>query len=344
MNKPDRKGHSKTIKNLEQNAKKGNLLSMFQLYENYSTGQKVEEKDEAKAQKYLQQLIENSGKVKFQLNSLNLHEFKRFRNLDIKFEKKVTVIIGDNGAGKTSIVEAIAKSLSWFNNNLKRSRVNGDKIHHNDINIKASDYAEIISEYELTEKTKTELSLATPIEGYSGNKQGFFIESKIIGDIYRLLAQKSSITLPLFAFYSVDRSNVELNRFPVENASNNKEKSRFEVLKYSLKASTKLEGFGMDYIELVNLAEGEKNSSPEKESLESIWNTVQKTEGLPEDVIKAIESAVKKSTPKKSSSQRNKYQQILKCVNQAIEDLVHEVKSLEVERSSGKPRILVENL
>ena len=238
---------------------------------------------------------------------------------------------------------AIAKSLSWFNNNLKRSQVNGDKINDNDINIKASDYAEIISEFELTEKTKVELSLATPLEGYSGNIQGAVSESKKIGDIYRLLARKNSITIPLFAFYSVDRSSVELNRPLAEIASNDKKKSRFEVLNYSLKASTKLEGFGMDFIELVNLAEGEKKASPETESLESIWNTVQKTEGLPEDVVKAIESAVKKSVPVKLPSKSNKYQKILKYVNKAIEALVHEVKNLEVDRTSGKSRILVEN-
>jgi len=55
---------------------------------------------------------------------LHLSDFRRFQALDLSFDDKVTVIIGDNGAGKTSITEAISKIFTWFNNNLEKTDVN----------------------------------------------------------------------------------------------------------------------------------------------------------------------------------------------------------------------------
>ena len=46
MNKSEPKEYSKTIKNLKQKARKGNVLSMFQLYQNYSSGKHVEKVDD----------------------------------------------------------------------------------------------------------------------------------------------------------------------------------------------------------------------------------------------------------------------------------------------------------
>lgn len=61
---------SKTIKNLMQNAKKGNLLSMFQLYENYSSGKYVEEKTKSLLNNILMGFRKNYLKQSLQLNHL----------------------------------------------------------------------------------------------------------------------------------------------------------------------------------------------------------------------------------------------------------------------------------
>lgn len=50
-----------------------------------------------------------------QLNSLTLSNFRGFSNLDeLKFHKRVTVLIADNGSGKTTILDAIALSLKIY--------------------------------------------------------------------------------------------------------------------------------------------------------------------------------------------------------------------------------------
>ena len=46
------------------------------------------------------------------LKKLKLHNFKCFEDMDIEFDEKLTVIVGSNGAGKTSILESAAIAIS----------------------------------------------------------------------------------------------------------------------------------------------------------------------------------------------------------------------------------------
>ncbi|GAA6204265.1 retron Ec78 anti-phage system effector ATPase PtuA [Thalassotalea sp. SU-HH00458] len=349
MNKPDRKEHSKTIKNLKQNAVKGNLLSMFQLYENYSTGKNVEAVNEELAQTYMEMIVDKLPSLKFKVSSINLHEFRRFRDLDIHFNNQVTVIIGDNGAGKTSIAESLAKALTWFNRNLVKSNVSGKKIVESDINSKAKDYSELIGKFQLDKDNKFEISLASPISGYSGNVSGVVATAKQFGDMYRMVAEHSLLPLPLFAFYSVERSSVKLPKASLEKALLNSPDSRFDALKDSLEASTQLDDFTRLYIELYNLAEGEetqeiKESKQAIQALEKLINKFHSGKKVPDDNELAQELKLeKKNLASLLGSKSIKHQKLLKWVNDAIETLVPDVKDLTVDRSSGSPRILVNN-
>lgn len=140
--------HSRTIKSLIQKAEKGGLEAQFQLHEYFSKGKYVS-KDEELALKYFKMLESTLAGKSIRLKSLRLSEFRRFHNLDIDFDEKMTVIIGDNGAGKTSIAEAVSKIFSWFNNNLEKDSINGKPIMPIDINVRATDYAEVIGRFQL---------------------------------------------------------------------------------------------------------------------------------------------------------------------------------------------------
>ena len=49
------------------------------------------------------------------LKNIKLHNFRCYEKLEIDFHKKLTVIVGKNGSGKTSILEATAIALgTWF--------------------------------------------------------------------------------------------------------------------------------------------------------------------------------------------------------------------------------------
>ena len=41
------------------------------------------------------------------LNSLKLHNFRNYEKLELKFNDNLNIIYGNNGGGKTNLVEAI---------------------------------------------------------------------------------------------------------------------------------------------------------------------------------------------------------------------------------------------
>ena len=69
-----------------------------------------------------------------EIQKLQLTNLGRFDNLEVDFAptedypSNVTVFIGNNGAGKTSILDALATSLSWFVARLRTEKGSGTPI------------------------------------------------------------------------------------------------------------------------------------------------------------------------------------------------------------------------
>ncbi|MCZ2338060.1 MAG: AAA family ATPase, partial [Chitinophagales bacterium] len=341
---------SRAISNLIQNAKKGNFESSYQLYKNYSEGKNVEQKDEVLACKYFTEVETALIEKKLILSSLHLTDFRRFRTLDISFDERVTVIIGDNGAGKTSIAEAIAKVFTWFNNNLEKPDVNGRPVVQTDINVNSSEYSEVTGKFLFDKRNTFETTIGVVSPGYTGNSPTDVVETKQVASMYKITAKNPSVIIPLLAFYSVERSNFTLSQTITEKASGDGVSNRFSDIKTALEGSGRLEDFSKLYIELVNLAEGEntkevKMLKDQISTLQSTIDDVYEGETPPENDAFTAKLNSKKDELKNllKSMSSVKYQQHLDFVNDAIETLVPEVRNLEVDRSSGKPRLLVEN-
>jgi predicted ATP-binding protein involved in virulence len=50
----------------------------------------------------------------FHIDSIHIENYKKYSSLDIKLEKKFMLIIGENGSGKTSVLDAIATLLGGY--------------------------------------------------------------------------------------------------------------------------------------------------------------------------------------------------------------------------------------
>ncbi len=48
------------------------------------------------------------------LSNIHIENFKGIKNADIDFDRSVNLVIGNNGTGKTSVLEAIAVALGGF--------------------------------------------------------------------------------------------------------------------------------------------------------------------------------------------------------------------------------------
>ena len=48
------------------------------------------------------------------LNSLILHNFRKFENLELHFNERLSVLVGNNGTGKSTILEAATIAAGTF--------------------------------------------------------------------------------------------------------------------------------------------------------------------------------------------------------------------------------------
>lgn len=203
-------------KQLERRARGGSLLSSFELFQ--LTSDRNENSDEwfKRCRDYLQNgTVDTSGVFRpenaLYLRSLSLVDFRRFALLDVMFEDDLTVIIGNNGQGKSSILSAIAKTLSWFSANILKEEGVGQRLSETtDIRNESSQkYTDVSSNFYFGKGLKNisaRLSRAAP--GNAARRDGVVKQIKEISDVLRVVNDKQAINLPVFAFYSVERSHL----------------------------------------------------------------------------------------------------------------------------------------
>ncbi|MBS9921572.1 SEL1-like repeat protein [Vibrio alginolyticus] len=125
---------SKTIRRLISRSNKGDFSASFQLAQSYDEGFSVE-RDKEKAQHYLSVCASQLKENKFRIKSIKLNNYKGFEFLDLKLSKEssTTVLVGNNGCGKSTVLEAIKKCLTHLNSRLATKSNNGDLIEEIEI-------------------------------------------------------------------------------------------------------------------------------------------------------------------------------------------------------------------
>ncbi len=132
-------------------------------------------------------------------------------------DTNITVFIGNNGAGKTSLLTALATSLSWFVARVRREKGNGSPISEDDIKNGAS-FAKIVisvlydyyNREDLDAKT-TDWVLVKTKKGRKSNEQSSLSFATHVADQYReALTDDAKASLPLIAFYPVERSVLDI--------------------------------------------------------------------------------------------------------------------------------------
>jgi len=184
-------------------ANAGNLTAKYQLARDLLEDNR---RDEAL---YLIKSIEDDiDNNPFRIHEIGLYNFRGIEDLKINFDSNITVIIGANGAGKSTILDAVSNVLSWFKANLIKESRNGMSLRDADINnLEDVDYASITSILKVDESNFGILLTRTkPGKGIS--RKNSLIEIKALSGIYRFINTiKSDANLPLIVHYSVARSN-----------------------------------------------------------------------------------------------------------------------------------------
>ncbi|UIP95946.1 retron Ec78 anti-phage system effector ATPase PtuA [Acinetobacter johnsonii] len=199
----------KNLNNLQKNSNKGSIFSSFQLFENeYQQSPRTFNPSSSLFQdclSYVSLVDEDECPInKLYLEKIQLKDFRKFRSSEFNFNQNLTVLIGSNGVGKSTIIESITKIISWIGNGLLKEKDNGRPVTYEDINNNSTDYAEINSYFQYG-KTKFSGNISKPIKGRYSKKDSHVYDLKFFANILRSINDLQKINLPLFCYYPVER-------------------------------------------------------------------------------------------------------------------------------------------
>jgi predicted ATP-binding protein involved in virulence len=174
------------------------------------------------------------------IKKISYSNFRSKDSLDLELGKRLTLLIGENGSGKTSILDAIAIGIGAILTHLPH--VSGISFKANDIKQsgnKKKPFSRIEIETfegikwdrtERRDKSKSTLKEIPQLIGLTRLKN--YLDSEIIDPFN----QGMEFTLPLFSYYGVSRALLDV---PLRRRGFPKNHTRFESLESALDANTR---------------------------------------------------------------------------------------------------------
>lgn len=166
------------------------------------------EKNEGKIPEDVSLLYNEIEDASFFLKRVSISDYKRVRDLLVNFDKKLTVFVGDNGYGKTTILEALFIALSWFRANVQREDKSGYHIKNSDINNSNEvTYAAITAQFKL-KKVTSNILVTRVKDGVFQKRNNELLSIKEMASFFRVVnSYYEDFSLPVLAYYSVSRSS-----------------------------------------------------------------------------------------------------------------------------------------
>jgi len=138
--------------------------------------------------------------------SLHLKNFRSAIELEMSFNDRINVFYGINGAGKSTILEAVAILLSWLSSRIKSPNGSGRAIDVNDINNEASSTSIGLEVSHLNQSF-----VWSAVKNRPG-RQNFEVKSNLAqaSELSKFLVENSDPQYPILAFYPVTRAVIDI--------------------------------------------------------------------------------------------------------------------------------------
>ncbi|KTF18153.1 AAA family ATPase [Pseudoalteromonas sp. H105] len=290
-------------------------------------------------------------KNKIFLKDLHLVNFRQFKNLKINFESDLTVIIGPNGSGKTSILDALTKTISFINARFLRQGRSGKPLTRSDVRVNCNSCAEVITSLELGPNTHYSCNLVRPSDGISSPKSSQLDSYHEFSSLYRVTndVQKNlrdeEINFPLFASYSVLRTynkkdvlSYDLEMLPKISAEN-----RLDAIDPSaIDGTSNLDTFLEWYVALTFMAE-ESAEENKIQSLEDQYRSLKEIVTSDSHPLKSLlddtQFKLQELKSKKTVVKNNNYSKSKLIIDNALIKGVPGITSIKVDTSTGRAEV-----
>lgn len=235
---------SKIDEKLINRANEKQLLSAFQLFLN------DQDSNDQCCSKWLDRCVEIWKESCFKLKDLHISEYRGIKNLDLNFENHLTLLIGENGTGKTTILEAVAKTLSILTSSITSRNFSSAPLNERDIRL-AADYFLIQTELDLGNKNKLKCSLSKAKSGSVVDVKNDLYDFKLLGRCIQHLDKQGPSELPIVVYYAISRSEkMKPNEFILTDRKFTENRIKSLYNKTNVNGSLNLEEFEQWYIRL----------------------------------------------------------------------------------------------
>lgn len=154
-------------------------------------------------------------------SELHLVHFRSARDITLHFDERLNLLVGANGAGKTSILDSIAILLSWAAARLRSPRSSGRRILDTDIhNEKTSAMLELACQMATREPRTMSWRLAQTRKGRNPDRE---LRDPLEGMTHlaevsewaaamrdAITQDNAQVSIPLFVYYPVNRSVLDI--------------------------------------------------------------------------------------------------------------------------------------
>jgi predicted ATP-binding protein involved in virulence len=145
------------------------------------------------------------------INTIKLQNYRGIRELSLDLDKNLNVFFGENGSGKSTVIDSIVIMLSWLVNRLRYSSGSSAR-HISDSNITNGKVSSMIILSCSSEEQDIEWQLVKPRQGYSSKVKSDFAN---LNEFTKYLQEKiaeneEKISLPIFVYYPVERAVLDI--------------------------------------------------------------------------------------------------------------------------------------
>ncbi|HDH1399252.1 TPA: AAA family ATPase [Klebsiella quasipneumoniae subsp. similipneumoniae] len=226
------------ITKLIKKSEGGDFASSYQLYKVFGSKEYGVEPDEEKSNYFKELSTKQIEGGKLRVADIHLENYKGFESLimDFSMKKNSTVLVGNNGCGKSTILDAIQKGLTHLSSRLSTRSHNGDGIEKHELK-KGQNYASIAINYDYM-GIRFPMIIATTEPGYEDKAKSNYSGINELGNIFKTAHSiNPNVSFPLIAMYTVERAN-DVSTRDIENSEEIKEAQIWDKFKAYNKSLT----------------------------------------------------------------------------------------------------------